>query len=138
MATKVTADGQQTDVELSYGMLSAADTARRYEIRDETILLAETIGGGVAGSYNPLPLGGEDGFMIGYDNSNRFADTETQFVTRLAFFGPGSAPLGLKAVHPKGVLGIRADGGIAILKSAAEAFKVSKSGKNPSGHWIPY
>jgi hypothetical protein len=137
-ATKVTTTGEQIDVSLSYGMLSSADTARRYEIRDETILIAETIGSGVSGSYNPTPLGGADGFLIGYDNSNGMPDPNSKFVTRLAFVAPGVSPLGLTPIHPKGALGIRADGGIAIFESASEAFKVSRVGKNPSGHWVPY
>ena len=85
-----------------------------------------------------LLVDGDDGFIIGYDNSNRFADAETKHVTRLAFIEPGRSPLGLSPIHPKGVLGIRADGGIRIFETAFEAFKVSKIGKNPSGHWIPY
>jgi hypothetical protein len=130
--------GETTVVSLSYGMLAATDTARMYEIRDETILLAETIGSGVDGSYNPLPLGGPDGFMIGYDNSNAFPDGDTQFVTRLAYTSPGESPLGLTSVHEKGTLGIRADGSISIFPSAAAAFPVRKTGRKPTGPWAPY
>ena len=128
----------QTDVALSYGMLTSADTGRLYEIRDQTVILAETIGGGVLGSYNPEPLGGPDGFVIGYDNTNGYPDENTGFVTRLAFIGSGSSPLGLTPIHAQGVNGIRADGSIVTFESASEAFPVAKSGKNPSGHWVPY
>jgi hypothetical protein len=138
MLTRTLANGTREDVELSYGMLSAADTARRYEIHDDTIILAETIGMGVDGSYNPLPLGGADGFMIGYDNSNGMPNAESGFVTRLAFTSPGASPLGLTPIHSKGVVGIRADGSLVILSSAAEAFPVSKSAGAPSGQWAPY
>ena len=138
MLTRTTTDGVQTDVELSYGMLTSADTGRFYEIRDQTIILAETLGNGALGSYNPEPLGGPDGFMIGYDNTNAFADSQTKFVTRLAFKKGGDAPLGLEPIHPKGVVGIRADGSIVTFSTAAEAFPVSKTGRNPSGHWVPY
>ncbi|MDQ2986133.1 MAG: hypothetical protein M3R13_05360 [Armatimonadota bacterium] len=130
--------GETTDVELSYGMLAAADTARRYEIRDATILLAETIGSGVDGSFNPMPLGGKDGFLIGYDNSNSFPNAGTKFATRLAFTGDGDSPLESTPIHPKGTLGIRADGGIAIFETAAQAFPVRVQGQNPSGQWVPY
>lgn len=136
--TKLATDGTKTDIGLSYGMLSAVDTARRYEIRDETVILAETIGSGVSGSYNPLPLGGADGFMIGYDNSNAMPDGDTKHVTRLAFTEVGASPLGLTPVHPKGVVGIRADGSVVIFSTASEAFPVAKSGRNPSGQWVPY
>ena len=138
LLTRTEPDGTRTDVGLSYGMLAAADTARRYEIQDKTILLAETIGAGIDGSYNPLPLGGADGFMIGYDNSNAMPDGNTEFVTRLAFTGSARSPLGLTAIHSKGVVGIRADGSLAIFKSASEAFPVSKTAGAPSGQWAPY
>jgi len=130
--------GEIEVVSLSYGMLAAADTARRYEMRDETIVLAETVGNGVAGSYNPLPIGGRDGFMVGYDNSNGYPNASTRYVTRLGFIGEGNAPLSLRPIHPKGALGIRADGGIVVFTSASEAFRVSKQGKNPSGRWAPF
>lgn len=132
------AEGKPDLVALSYGMLSSADTARRYEIRDETILLAETVGSGAAGSYNPLPLGGPDGFMIGYDNSNGYPNATTRYVTRLGFIGEGAAPMGLMPIHPRGTVGIRADGSVVVFATAEEAFRVSKVGKKPAGHWSPY
>lgn len=136
--THFSESGEASDVMLSYGMTAAADTARRYEIRDDSVLLAETIGGGVAGSYNPMPLGGADGFMIGYDNSNGFPNGSTRYVTRLGFVGEGDAPLGLRPIHAKGGLGVRADGSIVVFGSASEAFPVAKQGKNPAGQWVPY
>jgi hypothetical protein len=138
MLTRTETDGARIDVALSYGMLSSGDTARRYEIRDDAILLAETIGSGACGSFNPLPLGGADGFMIGYDNSNFFPDGESKYVTRLAFFGEGPSPLGLMSVHPQGVNAIRADGSLVTFSSAVEAFPVSKTGDKPTGQWVPY
>ena len=136
--TRTMSDGERLDVALSFGMLASADTARLYEIHDDAILLAETIGAGVSGSYNPMPLGGRDGFMIGYDNSNFMPDAATEFVTRLAFVGEGYSPLGLKAVREKGIVGIRADGSLAIFRTASEAFPVSKTAGAPSGQWTPY
>ncbi|MEO7454506.1 MAG: hypothetical protein ABIV13_07060 [Fimbriimonadales bacterium] len=138
MLTRTDTQGNREDVALSYGMLSSADTARRYEMRDDAILLAETIGSGVCGSFNPLPLGGTDGFTIGYDNSNVFPDAQTNYVTRLAFLGEGPSPLGLMSVHPLGINAIRADGSLVTFSSAGEAFSVSKSGGKPSGQWVPY
>jgi hypothetical protein len=138
MLTRTQTDGNRVDVSLSYGMLSSADTARRYEIQDGAILLVESIGSGAMGSYNPMPLGGQDGFMIGYDNSNLFPDAETEFVTRLAFVGPGSSPQGLTSVHSQGVNAIRADGSLVTFKTAGEAFPVNKSGGKLSGQWVPY
>jgi hypothetical protein len=85
-----------------------------------------------------MPLGGQDGFMIGYDNSNLFPDAETEFVTRLAFVGPGSSPQGLTSVHSQGVNAIRADGSLVTFKTAGEAFPVNKSGGKLSGQWVPY
>ena len=138
MLGRLLPDGTREDVGLSYGMLAGADTARLYEIQDGTVLLAETIGSGAAGSYNPMPLGGEDGFMIGYNNSNTVPNAETDFVTRLAFTGTATSPLSLTAIHEQGIVGIRADGSLAKFSSAAEAFPVSKSGRTPSGQWAPY
>jgi hypothetical protein len=138
LLTRFSPSGEASVVSLSYGMLSSADTARRYEIRDETVILAESVGNGAEGSYNPLPLGGPDGFMIGYDNSNGYPTSATRYVTRLGFIGEGDAPLALRPLHGKGTLGIRADGSVVVFKSASDAFRVSKQGKNPSGRWVPF
>lgn len=133
-------DGGREAIALSYGMICAASAARRYEVEDATILLAETIGGGVMNSYNPIPLGRRDGYVIGYDNSNVAADQTTRYVTRVAFLSDSKSDVSrLKPLHgAQGTIGLRANGSIAILKSALPALKVAKRGNVPTGQWVPF
>lgn len=135
--TRYDKDGKLETVRLSYGLLSAAAGLRRYQIRDDTLILSESISSGVMNSYDPLPLKGRDGFLIGYDNSNGFPDDETRFVTRVAFTGGNSPDDAMRSIHPSyGTVALRADGSIAILAASSE-MRVGKRGKVPFGPWVP-
>jgi len=138
--SKTSMGGGREAIVLSYGMLCAASAARRYEVEDPTILLAETVGGGAMNSYDPIPLGRRDGYMIGYDNSNVEADRTTRYVTRVAFVSDSETDISrLEPLHgAHGTIGLRADGSIAIFKSAIPALKVEKRGNVPTGQWVPF
>jgi hypothetical protein len=129
--SRVDADGKRWAVELSYGLLSSTSAIRKYEVKDDTRILGETIGVGAFGSFNPSPLGIADGFMIGYDDSNSEPTADTKRVTRLAFLNDE------QPIHRgHGVACLRANGGIEVL-TAVEATRVDKRGKVPFGPWVP-
>ena len=135
------ATGSRSVIALSYGMLSAASALRKSDIRDETIIFAETIGGGAMGSFDPLPLDGPDGFAIGYDDSNDQPTGSSRYATRLAFVSdkanPDPADLG--PLHgARGTVGLRMDGGVSIFQSALPAIRVTRRGNLPAGQWVPY
>jgi|LakMenE18May11ns_1017448.scaffolds.fasta_scaffold9820519_1 hypothetical protein len=75
----------------TYGFYAPYATATIASIDDpnNVILLVETSNKGSQGSYDPLKFksGGDDGFVVGWDNNNFAPDKETQAVTRLAFRG---------------------------------------------------
>lgn len=110
---------------LSYGANASILTAplKTYDIRNgsDLILAAETIGGGRANSFNPMPLDvpeQRDGFLIGFDNTNREPDRMSKRVTRLAFWSdtPIAAPEGLQPLHgPRGVASITLEGRLVPL-----------------------
>jgi hypothetical protein len=132
--TYVAPNGGSEGLELSYGLLSSVDTARKYEIRDATILVAPTIGQGLFGSYDPLPLGGPDGYSIGYDNSNTSPNGQSFRVTRLAYTGQGDAKI---SVHgERGLACLRADGSVTYLHAYEEASRV-KQGNVAASPWVP-
>lgn len=102
----------------SYGMFAALAAAPIANIPNpgSTAMVAETSNRGARGSYNPKPYSGvDDGFVVGFDNSNFNPDdggmevlSESRFATRLAFYDTASG------TFKKDGLG-RHDGGIHIL-----------------------
>jgi hypothetical protein len=135
------ASGERSVVALSYGMLSAASALRKSEIRDETIIFAETIGRGAMGSFDPIPLDGADGFAIGYDDSNDQPTGSSRYATRLAFVSDKDKPdpADLLPLHgERGAVGLRMDGGVSIFPSALPAIKINRRGNLPAGQWVPY
>lgn len=72
----------------TYGMYSAYSSSPTKDVEggDIIVLVAETANAGALGSFNPKPLSGkQDGFLIGWDNSNQAPDEATTLMTRLAF-----------------------------------------------------
>lgn len=63
---------------------------------DTVIILAETSNGGANDTYDPKPFstGKNDGFVIGWNNTNLWPDETTKAVTRLAFPGTGGGEFG--------------------------------------------
>ena len=72
----------------TYGMYTAYSSSPTKEVEnaDNIVLVAETANAGSLGSYAPLPVSSkQDGFIIGWDNSNQAPDEATSAMTRLAF-----------------------------------------------------
>lgn len=110
-------------IESTYGIFGAVAAAPIDNIPNPgaTAMVAETSNRGARDTYNPLPLKTkdgatvDDGFVIGFDNSN-FLPTDSgmevlsqaKFASRLAYYGTG------KGTFTKETLG-RHEGGIHIL-----------------------
>lgn len=81
----------------TYGFYAPYATAVLSNIDDpnNVVLIAETSNHGSETSYNPVPFAStkNDGFVIGWNNSNFEADKETNLITRLAFRGTASGNL---------------------------------------------
>lgn len=142
--TEISAPGGQGEsVPLGYGMLSALDTARLYEVArpSNVVLLAETICNGYGNSFDPLPIPGtpKDGFVIGYDDNNDFPTAKSNYVTRLAFLAENpSIPISAREpLHRgRGTLALTVDGSILVLRASDQV--VTKSGTLPTGLWAPF
>lgn len=130
-------NGGRETIRLSYGLLTAAGTLRRYEVRDETYIIAESISNGVLDSLNPLPLGVRDGFAIGYNDSNTHPTPSSEYVTRVAFIGAekGAGLSSLEPIHDRGVPVLQMDGHIQII--GAGKLKLTRRGNLPTGNWVP-
>jgi prepilin-type processing-associated H-X9-DG protein len=74
-------------IQLTYGMVASMGAVDKETVRlpGSTALMAETIRGGRGSSFDPLPLaGGNDGFIVGFDDSNEGRTPESVRATRLA------------------------------------------------------
>jgi hypothetical protein len=108
----------------SYGMVNAYSGVAASTIAnpDLKVVIAETATNGANGTLDPLPLIGpkDDGFAIGFNNSQDYPDLKTQFATRLAF--PNSAKTGLdhqsEARHPNGIHFLMVGGGSRFADGA--------------------
>lgn len=72
----------------TYGMYTAYSSSpvKEVENADNIVLVAETANAGALESLNPNPFTcKQDGFLIGWDNSNEAPDEATTAITRLAF-----------------------------------------------------
>lgn len=113
-------DGQGKTIELSYGMALTVELMPLNRIEDpgRTILIAESASAGALGTYDPLPLPGGDGFVLGFSNSNTFdsdARRSATSITRLAFpntkdgkfdlHGPSRHRQGIWALYASGHAG---------------------------------
>lgn len=95
VSTVVPHTSNLTGLEVTYGMYRGLSCVPNSYIPDEaeSILLADTANQGARGSADPIPLLNEDGkpaeqdgFVIGWDDSNYEYTPSTKRVTRLAFF----------------------------------------------------
>lgn len=114
-------------IDLSYGMLASLSTRAISDVAqdNQTILISETSNNGAQGVYNPLPFTLEtgetvpfDGFSIGFDNQQNLPDTNSRFVTRLAFPDTKSGDFtkkGLVGRHDLQIFGIHVDGSLTRL-----------------------
>ena len=141
LLSNIDANGIRQKVSLSYGLLCSTSALKKYEIRDDTRIVCESLSSGVLGSYDPLPLGGRDGFLVGYNNANSASglNLKSEYATRIAFkSNSGKFKIGdMAPIHPRlGVVALRGDGGIDIL-SSFEELKVGRRGNVPFGPWVP-
>ncbi|MEP0766104.1 MAG: hypothetical protein HRF45_06120 [Fimbriimonadia bacterium] len=111
------------DILLTYGMFVGVAGADRNRIERAaaTALIADSVAGGRASSFDPLPMaGGNDGFLLGFDNSNERADGETRRITRLGVrrtdAGKPWAPGNTHPRHPhRGIVMLFVDGHVEAL-----------------------
>ncbi|MBL8059391.1 MAG: hypothetical protein JNK63_01605 [Chthonomonas sp.] len=149
-AASVTPYSGRQAITLTYGMFAGAAgrAERQFDRPSETVLLAETSNGGANETFNPLPLGKNDGFLIGLDVSNAQGGElktaldeikldrqrnegdplkqglrEPEFVTRLAFPGTrGHKFSGAGASrHDTGINVIYVDGSLGLLRPPSAA-----------------
>lgn len=110
---------------------------------DQTIILAETSNAGARKTYNPVPFVGmdeqiisQDGFVIGWNDTNSSPSKESTMVTRLAF--PESAGGSFKkdgpTRHDKGIHAIVISGAAAPYLKPTDAVVTQKFGL-PGGFW---
>lgn len=117
-----TSDGS-TVLYSSYGMLNAYSgiSYSSISIPSSKYIVSETTTGGAKKTYDPLPLGLPDGFVIGFNNDQDRPDKETAAATRLAF--PDSAngvfDRSTDSRHPDGIHVLYVDGGAALIGPTA-------------------
>ena len=131
-------------VNSTYGMYAGYATASQslLERSGQSIFLSETSNMGAMKTYDPFPFKdttgkvvGQDGYLIGWDNSNIEPNAQSKFVTRMAFrdtangvFDNADSRHGNMMLH-----GIAPDGSLKNLRSY-EA-KIEMQGGQPSGLW---
>lgn len=132
----------------SYGMFAALAAAPIANIPypGSTAMVAETSNQGARGTYNPKPFSGvDDGFVIGFDNSNFNPDdggmdtlSASRLVTRLAFYDTASGTF-LKegrGRHDGGIHILFADSHIETLPpTVAEIRRMAGAGSDIIGTW---
>lgn len=117
-------------VESSVGFYSAYSGISQNDVDNpnQVVILAETSNHGSFGTYNPVPFktadGKEvanDGFVIGWDNSNDAPNEETQSITRLALKGTDKGVFSdiAEPRHSAGIHAITASGAKILLRGAA-------------------
>ncbi|BCW95153.1 MAG: H-X9-DG-CTERM domain-containing protein [Fimbriimonadales bacterium] len=105
---------------LSYGFYAPLSAARLEDLPNPglSVLIADSLAGGQLGSLNPNPLlGGNDGFVLGYDDGTLRPTDSTRYITRLSVWRRRAegdwTPDNLRSVHGKGVNVLHADGHVA-------------------------
>lgn len=113
-----------TPISLSYGLYIAFQGRLRHTIASpsQTIMIAETATNGAKNTFNPKPLGSNDGFLIAYSSGNDsspFTTREATHVTRLAFEGTKSGVFNAdqKGRHGQTVQVIFGDGSLGSISA---------------------
>lgn len=104
-------------LQLSYGMVSGLAFAKKDEIGNlgSVALVAETMRGGRRGSYDPKPLlDGNDGFLVGFDDSNEGRTESSRRVTRLALVRYGEEQTTDRHAG-RGLVMLYVDGHVGVL-----------------------
>jgi len=106
-----------TTLRLSYGFYAPLSGVRLEDLPTPglCVLLADSLAGGQLGSLNPNPLlGGNDGFVLGYDDALHKPSANSRFIVRLAVWRRQDdgdwTPDNLRSFHGKGVNVLHADG----------------------------
>jgi hypothetical protein len=130
VSTVAHAGGLTQSIQLTYGLYAGLELVPLdyIDAQNTSVLIAETSEDG----FNPKPLeGGNDTFLIGYDNGNlldRVSLKQSARVTRLAFSGDlesGKA----EGRHHKGTQAISASGRLMILQPTATRIDRDSEGK---------
>lgn len=128
------------DAELiSYGFYIAYNTFLVSEIENpnQVVIVCETSNMGALGTSDPSPyklpdgtIVREDGFVIGWDNSNKSPDDSSQSVTRLAIYDSASGKLeDAKPRHAGGIYGLTVAGGYVPGLQPSSASLARSSGR---------
>ncbi|MFQ3611133.1 MAG: H-X9-DG-CTERM domain-containing protein [Fimbriimonadales bacterium] len=112
-------------LQLSYGFYAPLSARRAEDLLNPglTIMIADSVAGGQLGTLNPRPLlEGNDGFLLGYDDSLLQPTPESRYITRLAVWrlreSEGWEDGNLRAFHGKGVNVLHADGHVSTRSPA--------------------
>ncbi len=136
-------DGSKT-IELTYGMVAGMGARSLENMNNDigTVLFAESSNFGASETYDPNPFRGSDGkpipndgFLIGYDNSNSEPDDSSRVMTRLAFPKSSIGPFGedSEGRHDVGIYAISAAGGLTKLRPSSAMIERDK--KKIIGLW---
>ena len=149
-ASRVTPFSGPQSISLTYGMFAgvAGRAERQFDRPAETVMLAETSTNGANETFNPLPLGKNDGFLVGLDVTNaqgldlrtafdeikvdlqrnegdplKLGLREPSFVTRLAFPSTKNGKFSGDGAsrHDSGIHVIYVDGSLGIIRPPAAA-----------------
>ena len=132
-------------IDSSYGMYSPYSAFAIAEIAnpEQVIIVSETANHGANNTYNPLPYktadGTEvpnDGFVIGFNDSNTDITRQASHVTRLAFGDTAKGDFTLQKAgrHSKGVWALTASGEAMMISPPTAALDLLIPGR-PQGRW---
>ncbi len=99
-----------------------------------TVLIADSVAGGQLGTIDPIPLlGGNDGFVLSFDDALFRPTPQSRFIARLAVWrrDPNGDWIAdnLRSFHGKGVNVLHADGHVATRSPAILLIERDSSGK---------
>ncbi|MCS6919642.1 MAG: hypothetical protein NZM28_07725 [Fimbriimonadales bacterium] len=121
---------------LSYGFYTPLSGARLEDLPNPglCVLIADSLAGGQNGSLNPNPLvGGNDGFMLTFDDAQVKPTENSQYVVRLAVWRRreerGWQADNLRSFHGKGVNVLHADGHVSTRTPSIMIIQRGAQGK---------
>jgi prepilin-type processing-associated H-X9-DG protein len=129
---------------LSYGFYAPLSAVRLEDLPNPglSVLIADSLAGGQLGSLDPNPLlGGNDGFVLGYDDALLKPTDGSRFITRLAVWrrredGDWTSD-NLRSFHGKGVNVLHADGHVGTRAPSLLLLRRDAQGKLESPWTLP-
>ncbi len=128
-------------LQLSYGFYLPLSAQRVEDLLNPglTVMIADSVAGGKLGTLNPFPLlNGNDGFVLGFDDSRTMLTPESKFVTRLSVWRlreeRGWVEGNLRAFHGKGVNVLHADGHVST-RAPTIIFIERETDERPKPPW---